>query len=345
MRFTHSPEETTIRVLVADNTRIHTQLLSDALRRDSRLEVVGSVSHGRDLLGAATSQQVDVVVISSNLDEQPGRGLEMLREILAARSQTRGVILLDSSKREMVLEAFRAGARGLFSRTESLETLCKCVRQVYENQIWASNEQIAFAVEALASSPALRAASNGLQALSRREMDVVRCIVQGLTNREIAERLGLSQHTIKNYLFRVFDKLGISSRLELMSVALASAPPAPAAPEKSASAEAPAAFNSLEDYRKAADRGDSTAQAALANMHATGSGAAKDPVAAYMWYLLAERTNQAMNEEVSAARKKLAATLSADQVLEAQRRASERILSFKRRPLSAIGLQTAAGRT
>jgi DNA-binding CsgD family transcriptional regulator len=95
---------------------------------------------------------------------------------------------------------------------------------VYEGQIWASSEQMTFAVEALASSPVVRAVdANGLSLLSKREMEVVRSLAEGLTNREIAERLGLSQHTIKNYLFRVYDKLGVSSRLELLFLTLTQA--------------------------------------------------------------------------------------------------------------------------
>jgi DNA-binding CsgD family transcriptional regulator len=131
-------------------------------------------------------------------------------------------MLLDSSKREAVLQAFRSGARGIFSRHDSVETLCKCVRTVHQGQVWANSQQMSYAVEALASSPTVRAVdANGLNLLSKRELDVVRSLAEGLTNREIAERLGLSQHTIKNYLFRVFDKLGVSSRLELLFMTLA----------------------------------------------------------------------------------------------------------------------------
>ena len=102
-----------------------------------------------------------------------------------------------------------------------MESLSKCIRSVYEGQIWANSEQVSFVVEALASSPVVRAVdANGLSLLSKREMDVVRSLAEGLTNREIAERLGLSQHTIKNYLFRVYDKLGVSSRLELLFMTL-----------------------------------------------------------------------------------------------------------------------------
>jgi two-component system, NarL family, nitrate/nitrite response regulator NarL len=211
-------------VLVADDTQIHTQLLADALRRDRHLEVINSPVRSRDLMEAVKLHRVEVVVLSSNLDEEPLRGFEILRQLRASDPGIQAVILLDSSKREAVLQAFRAGAKGIFNLDDSVETLSKCIRSVHQGQIWANSQQMSFAVEALASSPVVRAVdSSGLSLLSKREMDVVRGLAEGLTNREIAERLKLSQHTIKNYLFRVYDKLGVSNRLELLFMTLTQA--------------------------------------------------------------------------------------------------------------------------
>jgi len=224
MPFTNSSESNTIRVLVADDTRIHTQLLADALRRDGHLEVISPPARSRDFVEAVRLHKVDVVVLSSNLDEEPLGGFELLRQLRASDPGILAIMLLDSSKRETILQAFRAGARGIFSRHDSVETLYKCIRSVREGQIWANSQQLSVAVEALATSPVVRAVdANGLSLLSKREMDVVRSLAEGLTNREIAERLGLSQHTIKNYLFRVYDKLGVSSRLELLFMTLTQA--------------------------------------------------------------------------------------------------------------------------
>ncbi len=333
-----------IRVLVADNTRIHTQLLADALRRDPMLEIAGTASHSRDLVGAVSSQQIDVAVISSNLDEEPLRGIEVLRELRALRRDLRAVILLDSSKREVVLEAFRGGARGLFSRHESLETLCQCVRQVHDGQIWASAEQISFAIETLASSPAIRAVgANGLSLLSKRELDVVRSLADGLTNREIAERLGLSQHTIKNYLFRVFDKLGVSSRLELMTLTLTSAVgpvsnPRPINGDLSEQTTSPLVW-----CQKAAEQGLPSAQVALAEMYRRGNGVSQNILAAYTWYLVAEKMNSEQKEEISAAKRQLGSMLATEQILEAQNGAMERLKKVKRPASVAIGLGAAIG--
>jgi DNA-binding NarL/FixJ family response regulator len=319
-----------IRVLVADSTRIHTQLLADALRRDRRLEVIGSASHSRDLLDAAATHKLDVVVLAANLDEEAGRGMEVQREFHNSRPDIRSVILLDSSKREAVVEAFRAGARGLFSRHESLETLGKCVRTVFEGEVWATSQQIAFAIEALASSPTMRTVGpNGLSLLSKRELDVVHCLAEGLTNREIAERLSLSQHTIKNYLFRVFDKLGVSSRLELLYLTLSQ--PAGRSAGTAAVPDNPGAAHNgqenspgsdLASFQKGAEQGSPTAQFSLAQMYRQGTGVPRDLVSAYMWYLVSERTGLQIREEIAAAKKRLAQSLTAEEIAEAQDRAA-----------------------
>ena len=209
-----------IRVLVADDTLVHTQLLGEALRREQQFDVV-IASNSQDVSQAFTRHSVDVALISVNLDDQSLHGCVLLRQLRSLDPKIRAVMLLDSSKQEIILQAFRAGARGLFSRHESIETLAKCIRSVYEGQIWANSQQMSYAVEALAALPELRSVdANGLNLLSKRELEVVRCLAEGLTNREIADRLGLSQHTVKNYLFRIFEKTGVSSRLELLFMIL-----------------------------------------------------------------------------------------------------------------------------
>ena len=231
MQSTQGPESETIRVLVVDDTRIHTQLLAEALRRDQQLDVRSPAVPTRDLAETVKQQHIQVILLSSNIDEEPLFGFELLRQVRATNPHILAIMLLDSSKRETVLQAFHAGARGIFSRHDSMESLSRCIRSVYQGQIWANSEQVGFALEALAASPVVRAVDvNGLSLLSKREMDVVRSLAEGLTNREIAERLGLSQHTIKNYLFRVYDKLGVSSRLELLFMTLTQAVSHPSGP-------------------------------------------------------------------------------------------------------------------
>ena len=210
-----------VRVLVVDSSRIHTQLMSDALKRDPGLEVVPWDGETNAVIGATLSGNVDVLAVSCAMEGKPIRGLELVKELVGKRAKARAVVLLDTPERDLVVEAFRSGARGVFSREESVESFCKCVRRVHEGQIWANTKQVEYVIETLAKSPSIPTlGAAGLNVLSKRENEVVRYLAQGLTNREIAERMDLSQHTIKNYLFRVFDKLGVSSRVELLFMTL-----------------------------------------------------------------------------------------------------------------------------
>jgi DNA-binding NarL/FixJ family response regulator len=317
-----SPGDRSIRVLVADSNQIHTQLLAEALKRDSSLHVIAAASDAAGLVSLADRHDLDVVVISSNLDGEPERGFAVLRELRAAHPEAQAVMLVDSSKRAVVLEAFRAGARGVFSRNGSLETLSKCVRSVYDGQVWANSEQMRFALEALASAPTVRAVdAKGFDLLSKRELEVVQSLAEGLTNREIAERLGLSQHTIKNYVFRVFDKLGVSNRIELLFLTLSKASsPATHAPANGNIGHGPVAY-----WQQAAKEGSLTAQITLAEMYACGKGVETDRVSAYTWYLIA-------NEQLLRARKHLTKLMTMEQLIEAERGAAE-CLSLLSSPL------------
>ncbi len=317
-------EDSFIRVLVGDSTHIYTQLLADAVTRDPQLKVVAAASRATQLLEHARHHQVDIAVISSSMDENPVRGIEVLREMRALRPSLKGIILLESSKKDVILQVFRAGARGVFSRHESLEILCKCVRRVHEGQIWASAEQMSYAVEALASTPNVRAVdANGLQLLSKREVQVVQCLAEGLTNRGIGERLGLSQHTIKNYLFRVFDKLGVSSRIELLSLTLTQPNQATTGGEP---IHGPYDFSSVANCQVAAEKGILSAQVSLANIYEQGlGGVPRNLVRAYMWYLVSEKRSLETVAEISAAKRNLAENMTTDELLEAQRSAIGRL--------------------
>ena len=150
-----------IRVLVSDDSRVHTELLADVLKRDGGLQVTTSTSRSEAILGGLNLNNIDVLLMSSNLDGQPGRGFEVLRGLNSSHANLSAVMLLDSSKCEMILEAFRAGARGVFSKQGSVATLSKCVRRVHEGQIWANSQEMAAVVQTLASSHNVQAVERG----------------------------------------------------------------------------------------------------------------------------------------------------------------------------------------
>jgi DNA-binding NarL/FixJ family response regulator len=236
-----------IRVLAADSTRMNSQLLTTALERDKRFQVLDSPADVVAVLAAVAKEKPAVIVVSAEIDGNPRRGFELAREIHSLHSETRIVILLDSSERSQVVEAFRAGARGVFSRSESLKALAKCIFCVSQGQIWANSKELKYLLEALGEALPLRVIdARGTDLLSRREQEVVRCVAEGLSNREIAQRLGLTEHTVKNYLFRIFDKLGVSKRVEVVLYAYSlsstsdSLPsPGPAKPKAQPSSPAP----------------------------------------------------------------------------------------------------------
>jgi DNA-binding NarL/FixJ family response regulator len=127
------------------------------------------------------------------------------------------VVLLDCSEPGRVIEAFAHGARGVFCMSEGFEVLCKCVRCVHAGQVWADSSQLGWVVEALRERERGRIISaTGTPLLTKREEQIVGMAAEGLPNSEICAHLGLSAHTVKNHLFRIYEKLGVSNRVELV---------------------------------------------------------------------------------------------------------------------------------
>ena len=211
-----------LRVLAADSTSMSTQLLVEALARDAQFHMIESPCLEGQILSLAKREKPHVAVVSARLGENGRGAFDLVRNIRAQVPATRVIVMIDVSERGAVVEAFRAGAAGVFCRTEPFRLLAKCIQCVHDGQVWASSSELQFLLDALAQPTFANFRSNGSSLLSAREVDVVRCVAEGLTNREIAQRLKLTEHTVKNYLFRIFDKLGVSSRVEVVLYALGS---------------------------------------------------------------------------------------------------------------------------
>ena len=192
------------------------QLLAESLGRNPRFEIAG-IAATAELPSMAGSCKADVAVISVDSDSAAGKGLQVARTLNARQPDIRLVVLLEVGERESVIAAFRCGATGVFCRTEPLSELAACIERVSRGEIWASRSHSEFLLEAFRSTPSCDGiGAEKIRLLSHRELQVAECAAQGQSNKQIADRLGLSEHTIKNYLFRIFEKLGVSNRFELL---------------------------------------------------------------------------------------------------------------------------------
>jgi DNA-binding NarL/FixJ family response regulator len=193
------------------------QLLAEALAQDCQLEVTGIEPKQASILAAVAQRRPHVILLSSALEDSTTQGFDLARQISLASPGARIILLMDISYPAAVVQAFRCGAQGIFSRTESSKSLAKCIHSVHRGQVWANSAELGYVINALKDSEPMRLVeAGGGVILSKREQDVVRCVAEGLSNREIASRLKLTEHTVKNYLFRIFDKLGVSSRVEVV---------------------------------------------------------------------------------------------------------------------------------
>jgi DNA-binding NarL/FixJ family response regulator len=211
-----------IRVLVADSNRMQSQLLTSALRRHAEFHVNACEMNYASILHAASANLPRVALLSWNASTEAGQVIATLRRFHLTHPEIPKIVLAESCRRDLVISTFRSGARGIFSLADAnLRLLCKCILRVAAGQIWANHEQLNYLIDLVSEVPSLRVLnSSGNSLLTPREEQVVALVAEGLGNRQIAIELNLSEHTIKKYLFRIFEKLGISTRVELVLYAV-----------------------------------------------------------------------------------------------------------------------------
>jgi DNA-binding NarL/FixJ family response regulator len=205
-----------IRVLIVHGYSLASELISREIDRQAGFRCVARCA----TIAAATEQirchDVDVVLISSTLRD--GSALSAIELIHSVSPHLRSILMMTEPERSTVITAFRKGVRGVFHSPRSdFDALLKCIRCVHAGQIWASTAELELLMSAL-QQPEPNEPHHTV--LTSRERDVVRLLVAGMTNRDIARELRLSEHTIKNYMFRIFDKVGVSSRVELLLYAM-----------------------------------------------------------------------------------------------------------------------------
>ncbi|HYE24351.1 MAG TPA: response regulator transcription factor [Clostridia bacterium] len=212
-------KDSKVRLLIADDHTIFRDGLRRLLESEGGMSVVGEAGDGAEAIAMVQQSRPDILILDLAMPRVPG--LEALRELIAMQAPTRVIILTAAIEKRQVLEALQIGARGVVLKDAATQILMKAIRTVMNGQFWVDREPVSDVVQYLrresASQPASRAKAYGL---TRRETEILGAIVAGLSNKEIAHKFSLSEDTVKHHLTNIFDKVGVSSRLELALFAI-----------------------------------------------------------------------------------------------------------------------------
>jgi DNA-binding NarL/FixJ family response regulator len=204
-------------VVVAQANQMDCQLLADVIERQCRLQVTATLVNSVSVITTVQDNRPDLVLISSRLEDGRSAGLEAAKTLQVSGATSRAVMLLESDDRALVLESFRCGAKGVLTRNDSSQDLSKCMSVVLRGEVWARRMHVNYLVEALSHTQASVSLNIGdRRAISKREEEVLRLVAAGVTDREIGNSLKLNEKETENYVSDLLEKLGLSSRSELM---------------------------------------------------------------------------------------------------------------------------------
>jgi len=208
-----------IKVALADDFPVYRLGLRRLLEPEEDLVVVGEAGNGMETILLLEKLQPDVLLLDLKMPVMDG--LEVLHEINKRKLRTRAIVMMTDTDREKAVRAVRLGARGIVFKDAEAGLLVKSIRKVHQGEVWIDNPILSQALETLVSKPAAPALPGERPSrLSSREMEVVRCVALGMRNKEVADKLGVSEATVKNHLTSVYAKLGVSDRLELILYAI-----------------------------------------------------------------------------------------------------------------------------
>lgn len=212
-----------IRVLLADDHPIVRDGLKKLLSLETDIDVVGEAADGREVLALVEQTTPDVVILDlrmPNLD-----GLSTLERLRQRDPRPKVIVLTASEDKNEFVQAMKLGCSGIVLKQTAPELIVKSIRKVNAGEIWLDSHttaavmrQFASPVEIMGAHPAARARERS--PLSQREREIVSLVAQGYKNREMAEKMYISEQTVKNHLHNIFDKLGVSDRLELALYAI-----------------------------------------------------------------------------------------------------------------------------
>src|SRR5215471_1329041 len=201
-----------VRVIVADTQAIFRAGLRKIFALEDDIRVVGQAETLAQTLAAAKKFSADILIFEAALTPNP---LESVSDLLRQAPQMKLVVVTHEPNEELTLELFRRGAHGIVSREVEPETLVECLRKVSQGEPWLDRQGISWVLSAYRTQGTRPAGSRPKVQLTPKESLIVSCVTQGMKNKEIALRVGTTEQVVKNYLRKVYDKLGVADRLEL----------------------------------------------------------------------------------------------------------------------------------
>ncbi|HXB62176.1 MAG TPA: response regulator transcription factor [Acidobacteriaceae bacterium] len=201
-----------IRVILADSQAIYRVGLRKVFALEGDMEVVGQAESLETLREVVETTPADVVVLEAGLISAPAT---MLPELVRLAPEIKMIVQVLEIDEATTVELYRRGVRGVIPRSISPDLLLKCVRKIAAGETWIDNRSVSWVIEAYRTNGAGGAQGKAQPKLSPKELTIIGCISKGMRNREIADQIGTTEQVIKNYLRKVYDKLGVSDRLEL----------------------------------------------------------------------------------------------------------------------------------
>jgi len=252
-----------VRVIVADTQAIFRAGLRKIFALEDDIRVVGQAETLAQTQAAVKKFSSDVMIFEAALTPNP---VETVAELMRQNPQLRVVVVTPAPDEEMTLELFRRGAHGIVSREVEPEILVECLRKVAAGETWLESQAIRWVMQAYRTQGSRPSGARPKVQLTPKETVIVSCVTQGMKNKEIALRVGTTEQVVKNYLRKVYDKLGVADRLELALYCLnhhvvdtTKVPPLPASPTNghaAAAAAAAGAATSAPPASAPADGGD-----------------------------------------------------------------------------------------